>query len=446
MREAIVVRNLSKTFRRYHPDRPWTIQEALAKGVGRLRPVERFWGLRDVSFNVALGRTVGIVGANGSGKSTLLRLICGIGKPDIGSVQVNGRIGALLDLGVGFQPDLTGRENAIVCGILGGLTRREVLDRLDSIIAFAEIEEFIDSPLRTYSSGMQMRLAFSTAIHTDPEVLLIDEVLAVGDLSFQRKCLERINWFKNAGRSILIVSHQPNVLREMCDEALWLQKGRLVMQGDPHDVIRQYVASQGGGLETLHEAAAATKIFAALSDAASPAEGAGAQQTEEPTQDEASVEISDGYPLQEQGSIRISAVRMLDGTGAPISDAPARQPLRIEINYEIVGRVDGALFAVRISREDGPVHGFWTEASDLFLSSVEGRGHVAVSLGRLDLNGDRHVVDIACYSRDLSRVFDVRGSAASFVAVSDVAQGQAAPYRWEFGEARTAESTRQTTT
>src|SRR5262249_40975498 len=157
---AIVVTHVSKSFRRYHPNRPWTVQEILARGFGRMKPMERFWGLRDVSFSVPTGRTVGIIGANGSGKSTLLRLIGGVGRPDSGRVEVRGRIGAILDLDCGFHPDLTGRDNVLVSGVLRGLTRRELLKRLDEIVAFAEVEEFIDNPIRTYSTGMQMRLAF----------------------------------------------------------------------------------------------------------------------------------------------------------------------------------------------------------------------------------------------------------------------------------------------
>jgi lipopolysaccharide transport system ATP-binding protein len=242
MESAIVVTQLSKTFRRYHPHRPWTFQEALARGVRRIGPVERFWGLRDVSFRVAVGRMVGIIGANGSGKSTLLRLVGGIGRPDSGKVEVHGRIGALLDLGSGFHPDLTGRENALVTGVLSGLTRREVRERFESIVAFAEVEEFIDNPMRTYSTGMQMRLAFATAVHTDPDVLLIDEILSVGDIAFQRKCLDRIAQFKASGCSILLVSHEGSVIQDLCDEAIWLNAGHLMAHGTPAEVVGRYVA------------------------------------------------------------------------------------------------------------------------------------------------------------------------------------------------------------
>jgi lipopolysaccharide transport system ATP-binding protein len=243
----VVVSNVGKSFRRYHVDRPATIQEAVAKGLRRMGTVERFWGLRDVSFTIGAGRMVGIVGANGSGKSTLLRLIGGVGRPDTGRIEVNGRIGALLDLGAGFHPELTGRENTILAGILNGLTRRQVLDRLDSIVAFAEVESALDNPVRTYSSGMQMRLAFAVAVHTDPDILLIDEVLAVGDMSFQRKCLDRIAQFRAAGCSILLVSHVGSTVQDLCDEAVWLKNGRLMAQGGAVEVVNQYASSENTG-------------------------------------------------------------------------------------------------------------------------------------------------------------------------------------------------------
>jgi lipopolysaccharide transport system ATP-binding protein len=246
MHPVIVASNVGKRFRRYHADRPGTIQEAIAKGLRR-HTTEHFWGLKDVSFDVPAGRTLGIVGSNGSGKSTLLRLIGGVGRPDTGRIDVRGRIGALLDLGAGFHPDLTGRENAVLAGILSGLTRREVMNRLDSIVAFAEVEHAIDNPVRTFSSGMQMRLAFSVAVHAEPEILLIDEVLAVGDVAFQRKCLDRILQFKNAGCSILIVSHVEGVISTLCDDAIWLDAGVMTAQGPAPDVVARYTEYMGQG-------------------------------------------------------------------------------------------------------------------------------------------------------------------------------------------------------
>jgi lipopolysaccharide transport system ATP-binding protein len=249
MPAVIEVANVSKSFRRYRPDRPFMLQEVLARGVSGLRATEKFWALRDVSFSVPRGSAVGIVGTNGSGKSTLLRLVGGIGRADSGRIAVAGRIGALLDLGSGFHPDLSGRENVIIGGVLAGLTRQEVLQRFDAIVDFSGVREFIDNPLRTYSSGMHMRLAFSTAVHTDPDVLVIDEVLAVGDAAFQAKCLARIAQFKTEGCSILLVSHGLAVVKRLCDEVLWMNSGQLMAHGPVADVVRQYEAHVGYAME-----------------------------------------------------------------------------------------------------------------------------------------------------------------------------------------------------
>ena len=225
MNPVVNVERVGKSFRRYHDGpsgkpsrRPWRSDSggwALWSGSG---------ALREVSFTVAAGETVGIIGANGSGKSTLLRLIGDVGRPDTGRITVHGRIGALLDLGAGFHPDLTGRENAILARILNGLTRRQVLERLDAIFAFAEVERVIDAPMRAFSSGMRMRLAFAVAVHTDPDLLLIDEVL-VGDVAFQRKCMDRIAEYRAAGCSILYVSHDEGSVQDLCDRVIWLRTG-----------------------------------------------------------------------------------------------------------------------------------------------------------------------------------------------------------------------------
>ena len=198
------MKSLGKRFRR-RIDRPATLKERLVRW-GRTPPDEWFWGLSDVTLRIEKGMMIGILGHNGAGKSTLLRLIGGVGRPDSGSVTTRGRIGAILELGAGFHPDMTGRENGILAGIIAGLTRRQVVSRFDDIVAFAELEDVIDTPIRTYSSGMTLRLAFSIAVHTDVDILLIDEVLAVGDLAFQRKCIERIHAIKATGATIALVT------------------------------------------------------------------------------------------------------------------------------------------------------------------------------------------------------------------------------------------------
>jgi len=234
---AISVRNLTKTYRLFgHPgDR---IRQFLSFGFKRYH--REFTALKDVSFDVKKGETVGIIGRNGSGKSTLLQLICGILKPTSGTVQVNGRVSALLELGAGFNPEFTGRENVYFQGALMGFTKAQMDEKFDDIAAFADIGEFIDQPVRTYSSGMYVRLAFSVAVHVDPDILAVDEALAVGDLAFQSKCLERMHVLQASGLSIILVTHAHAIVAGLCSRAIQLSRGCLVKQGLPTDVLSAY--------------------------------------------------------------------------------------------------------------------------------------------------------------------------------------------------------------
>ena len=211
----------------------------LKKGAKRF--YRDFWALNSISFTVNKGDSIGIVGRNGSGKSTLLQIICGTLEPTTGSVQKNGRIAALLELGAGFNPDFTGRENIYLNGAILGLSRREIDDRFEEIISFSEIEEYIDQQVKTYSSGMFIRLAFSVAIHSAPEVLIIDEALAVGDVFFQQKCFERLKRLKSEGVTLLFVSHDVTSVKLLCDKAILLHKGRLICSGDPKVVVNEYI-------------------------------------------------------------------------------------------------------------------------------------------------------------------------------------------------------------
>jgi lipopolysaccharide transport system ATP-binding protein len=200
----------------------------------------RLMALNDVSFEIKQGESLGLIGPNGSGKSTTLALIAGVLKPQVGKVEVRGRIAPLLELGAGFHPELTGRENILLNGILLGLTRREVLAKMEEIVAFSELESFIDQPIRTYSSGMYARLGFSVAAHLDPEILLIDEVLAVGDLGFQAKCREKLDDFKRRQVTIVLVSHSVGEIRGFCDRVIWLNNGRIAADGQPGVVISRF--------------------------------------------------------------------------------------------------------------------------------------------------------------------------------------------------------------
>ena len=226
-----------------HQDRPRSFQD-LALTLfrrGRRQAREEFWALRDVTFSVQPGEAVALIGENGSGKSTCFKLLTRIIEPTSGTISVKGRVSALLELGAGFHPELTGRENVFLnCAILG-MPRREVQKRFDSIVGFAEMERFIDVPVKFYSSGMYVRLAFATAINVDAEVLVFDEVLAVGDQSFQARCIERINELKNTGITILFVSHDLDAVRSLCPRAIWLDGGKLCADGPTESVATQYI-------------------------------------------------------------------------------------------------------------------------------------------------------------------------------------------------------------
>ena len=236
---SITVEQLSKRYWLQGPA-PRTFQQSIGQVIGSIHRRTPFWALQDVSFQVSPGEAVGIIGPNGAGKSTLLRLLCGLGRPTRGGCRIEGRVAALLELGVGFHHHLTGRENLYVSAVVSGLRRREVDRRFDEIVQFAEIEQFIDQPLRTYSSGMLVRLAFSVAIHVDPDVLIVDEALAVGDAHFRRKSLERMEAFRRSGKTMLIVSHDVDLVRRFCTRAILLGHGRILADGPSARVADEY--------------------------------------------------------------------------------------------------------------------------------------------------------------------------------------------------------------
>src|SRR5687768_17255064 len=241
---AIDVGDVRKVYRRYGRRKHFgTLKSALLSGriLSGLRPDEVFEALRGVSFEVPAGRSVGVIGRNGSGKSTMLKLIAGIGKPTSGTVDVRGRVSALIELGAGFHPEISGRENVFINGMMLGLSKREIAKRFDEIVAFAELEDFIDAPVKTYSSGMYMRLGFAVAINVDPDVLLVDEVLAVGDEAFTHKCLDKFAEFRRRGRTVVLVTHSRDLVTRFCDEALWLDGGVVRGHGDPKRVIDSYL-------------------------------------------------------------------------------------------------------------------------------------------------------------------------------------------------------------
>lgn len=240
----IRVHDVGKAFRRFE-HQPFLLRNAVMRLIGRgAPPSQELWPLRHVSFDIHRGETVGLIGQNGSGKSTLLRILAGAAYPTEGHIAVRGRIAPLLSLGAGFQPDMTGRECIEINATALGLSRQEILGRLDEIIAFAELADFISTPVRYYSSGMLARLGFSVAVHTDPDLLLVDEVLAVGDHNFQAKCIARIEKLRNDGVTILFVSHDAGLVQKLCRRALWLRGGGMVADGPASEVLAQYASAE----------------------------------------------------------------------------------------------------------------------------------------------------------------------------------------------------------
>jgi len=252
---SVEVDHVTKSFRRQQ-DRATSVKQFVTGG--RKRDPHEFVALEDVSFNVRRAEVFGIIGHNGSGKSTLLKCMANIIQPTRGAVRVHDRMSALLELGAGFHPELTGRENVFLNAALLGMTRREITERYDEIVDFSGLEDqFLDAPVKTYSSGMYVRLAFAIAINVEPDLLIIDEILAVGDIDFQRKCTERFLEFRNSGRTTILVTHDLGSVRTLCDRAVWLDHGKLLGGGNPSDMVDGYIESMTVALDRVAAAHAA---------------------------------------------------------------------------------------------------------------------------------------------------------------------------------------------
>ncbi len=433
---AIEVVNASKSFI-LQPDRPRSFQELVVNGFrrGKRRKDEVLWALRDVSFSVKPGETLGLIGSNGSGKSTCLKLLTRILEPTTGAVRVQGRVSALLELGAGFHPDLTGRENVFLHGSVIGLGRREMARRYEDIVAFAELERFIDIPVKFYSSGMYVRLAFATAINVNPDVLLVDEVLAVGDQSFQEKCLARIHEMKALGVTIVFVSHSLDAVRSLCDRAIWLDHGEVREDNLSDVVIGRYLQA---GRE--HDEAAAMAEREA--ERQSQPEPQAATEEETPTDDDPMARYRKRWGSRE---VEIVEVRFYDREGRDRLLLTTGEPMTIAIRYHAHQRIERPMFGLAIHRNDG-LHlcGPNNVFAGFDIPYIEGEGEVRYTVDTLPLLEGGYYVTAAIHDAAGEHAYDHQSLYYPFkVQNGQVAERYGAiymPARWEHQPADTPTS------
>ena len=366
MDSAIRVNGVWKNFRLYH-ERNHHLKAAVLRG--RRARYEEFWALKGIDLEIPHGSTFGIIGSNGSGKSTLLKCMARILYPNKGSIDVSGRLCALLELGAGFHPELSGRENVFLNGAILGMSKKDIEKRFDEIVEFAGIETFIDSPVKNYSNGMQVRLGFSIAANVDPEILLIDEVLAVGDQNFQRKCGEKIESFRTEGRTIILVSHGLSSILQLCDQTAWLEKGVVRRIGDSAEVIAEYT---GESLATE-------------------------------TRQEGEIGSRRG-----NGAVRVEKVRLTDGqTSETAPSFKTGDRMKIEIDYQANRLLTDTVFSVRINTLHG--NEVWTSNSRRhghYIERLRESGTVSLDIPELPLLEGTYDVSVLITDKTEQRIYD----------------------------------------
>ncbi|MDP6523760.1 MAG: ABC transporter ATP-binding protein [Kiritimatiellia bacterium] len=391
---AISVEGVGKSFRLHRSGTRTVKSMALdilrRPGSGR----KDFWALKDVSFKVPCGETLGIIGANGAGKSTLLSLLAGTKVPTTGRIEAKGTISSLLELGAGFHPDLTGRENVFLCGAIMGLTRRQMKERFDAIVSFAGLDEFIDQPVKHYSSGMYVRLGFAVAVEVDPDILLIDEVLAVGDVEFQRKCIDKMKAFREQGKTMLIISHDLGTIQRISDRILFLDEGTVQGIGDPDSVVSNYKSmarsKSVGGLDRVWGT----------------------------------------------GEVSLERVEFLAGDGSPTDTFSSGSGLLAKIFYKANMRVEDPVFGFSLADSEGRlIYGNNTQIEKFAIPSIEGEGTITLHLGELPMAAGTYLFSFSVHSADhrtnyhrLDNCFPIAvESTSSFEGVCFI------PSRWEMG-------------
>ncbi len=386
---AIEVSELSKRYRLYREKR-----SVVRSFMGRSHPTRRWedvWALRDVSFAVTKGETIGVIGRNGSGKTTLLKLLANITVPDSGRIDLRHPSSALLELGAGFESELTGRENIYLSGTLLGLSHRQIRQRFDRIVEFAGLGAFIDAPIQTYSTGMWMRLGFAMAIHVDFEILLIDEVLAVGDLAFQDRCFERFRELKAAGTTILFVSHSLQQVNQVCNRAIWLDAGRVRM----YDRVEMVTMGYAGAVQ------AEQAVEAAAAGGQAPV-----WQRRWGTQEAVIVGVS-----------------CLDGAGREATTFRTGEPMEVVIHYQTRQPVEAPVFGVGVHRADGThLCGPNTRAYGFEIEMIEGSGEVRFAMPALPLLEGQYRLSVAVYDRQIQHPLDHHDQMYGFDVLSNAAE------------------------
>ena len=414
MTPAIDLRDVTKIYRRYGGRQFATLKSALLQRsiLRDLSPTETFPALQNVTFSVPPGRTFGVIGRNGSGKSTALKLVAGITKPTSGTVAVRGRISALIELGAGFHPEISGRENVFINAVMLGLSKREITRRFDDIVEFAELQNFIDAPVKTYSSGMYMRLGFAVAIHVDPDVLLVDEVLAVGDEGFTHKCLDKFAELRRLGKTILLVTHSLGLVERFCDEALWLDEGRARASGDPRRVVDAYLTAVEKTEQQQLAATTARAVAATRSVASAVAGGASAREAvplvvpaAEPPEAKPDGELQDMFRVVEgrwgSREIEITEVTLLDGGQQPAFVFHSGDPMAVRLKVTAHAPATDFVFGVSLFNADGVCcYGTNTFIEQMDPQSLNGDAEVTFAVDSLDLVEGTYKLDVAVHTCD----------------------------------------------
>jgi ABC-type polysaccharide/polyol phosphate transport system ATPase subunit len=441
VKEAIRVEGLSKRYRRTSAGfRMRTLKSALVERslTQGLRDEETIVALDEVSFTVAAGESFGVIGSNGSGKSTLLKIVAGILEPSSGARVVDGRVAALIELGAGFHPEISGRENIYINGAILGMSRAAVAKRYEEIVEFSGLADFMEEPVKNYSSGMYVRLGFAVAIHTDPDILLVDEVLAVGDEAFAHRCLRRLEELLEKGRTVLMVSHSLALIEEYCDRVLWLEGGRERMVGEPRRVVDAYRLDVAERESRQHREAKEERErrfrqpapeAATIGESDSPEDAAVAKHGQ--------VERTDEGPQVERWGSRnaeIRGVKLLDAEGRERYHFVSGEPVVFEIRAEAASALDDFVFGVGLSTPRGTdVWGTNTDLAGYEPGSFVGETIVRLVCPALDLAAGEYLIDVAVHARD-GAPYDYHRRLLSFsVTAPTQSVGLYRPrHRWEF--------------